>query len=166
MNPTTAGQSAWAAETEATINWSVEGVARARQLFNKIEDNKGYPDVLVLPDAFFNQTCEIADNAVTFNKDLTTRGGTQYADLGAKVPLILNTPVIRDPAWNSAEANTGVALDLSGIHLVVDPRWDMRMWPFKDMAHHGALGMASLKILVCELTGSSRRTQGALTSIS
>lgn len=166
LNPATAGQTNWAAESEATINWAVEAVGRVRELYNAIEDNRGKPDVILLPDQFYNETCEIADNAVTFNQDIKTKGGTKYADLGAKVPMIMNLPVIRDPQWNSNQTATGVMLDLSGIHLVVDPRWDMYMYPFKEMAHHGRLGQASVKVTSCELTCSSRWTQGLLSSIS
>ena len=166
LNPATAGQTVWAAETEATIDWSVEGIGRARELYNKIEDNKGNTDVFVLPDQFFNETCEIGDSAVVLNQDLKTRGGTKYADLGTKVPLIMNTPVMRDPKWNAAQPNTGVALDLNGIHLVCDPQWDMYMWPFKDMVYNGQMGMAAVQVKVAELTCSSRRTQGLLGSIS
>ena len=166
LNPSTTGQSTWAAETEATINWSVEGIGRTRELYNKIEDNKGNTDVILLPDQFFNETCEIGDSAVVLNKDLMTRGGTQFADLGAKVPLIMNAPVIRDNKWNSAQTGTGVLFDLNGIHLVVDPKWDMFMYPFKEMAHHGRLGQASVQVKVAELTCSSRRTQGLLSTIT
>jgi len=166
LNPSTSGQSVWAAETEATINWSVEGIGRSREAINKVEDNKGNTDVLILPDQFFNETCEIGDSALVLNQDVKTRGGTKYADLGTKVPLILNTPVIRDPAWNSAQTATGVGLDLTGIHLVCDPVWDMYMYPFKEMAHHGRLGQASVQTKVCQLTCSSRRTQFSLTSIA
>lgn len=166
LNPATAGQTNWAAESEDTINWAVEAVGRVRELYNAIEDNRGKPDVILLPDAFFNETCEIADNAVTFNQDLKTKGGTKYADLGSKVPMIMNLPVIRDPAWNSNQTATGVMLDLSGIHLVVDPMYDMYMYPFKEMAHHGRLGQASVKVTTCQLTCSSRWTQGLLSTIS
>jgi len=166
LNPATAGQTTWAAETETTINWSVEGIARSRELINKIEDNKGNPDVIILPDQYFNETCETADSALVLNQDIKTRGGTKYADLGTKVPLILNTPVMRAPAWNSAQTNTGIALDLEDTHLVVDPIWDMYMWPFKEMVHHGRLGQASVQIKVAELTCSRRRTQGLLGSIA
>ncbi len=166
LNPATAGQSAWASETEATINWSVEGIGRARELFTKITDNKGKPDVILLPVAFWNETCEIGDAAMVINQDAKTRGGTKYADLGMQVPFILATPVIHDPAWDTAQTATGVMLDLSGIHLVVDPMWDMYMYPFKEMAHHGRLGQASLQVEVAQLTASSRRTQGSLTTIS
>ena len=38
-----------AAEAEATINWSVEGVGRTRQAVRKVTDNKGSPDVILLP---------------------------------------------------------------------------------------------------------------------
>jgi hypothetical protein len=44
--------------------------------------------------------------------------------------------------------------------------WDMYMFPFKEMAHHGRLGQASVQLEVAELTCSSRRTQGSMTSIS
>jgi len=166
LNPATAGQTLWRAENETTINWSVEGIGRARELINKIEDNRGNTDVILLPDQFFNETCEIGDSALVLNQDIKTRGGTKYADLGTKVPLILNTPVIRDPSWNSAQTATGLALDLMGVHLVVDPTWDMYMWPFKDMAYHGVLGQGAIQVKVAELTCSSRWTQGLLGTIS
>jgi hypothetical protein len=166
LNPSTAGQTTWASQTEATINWSVEGVGRTRQLFQAIQDCKGSPDVILLPDDFWSETCEIGDAATVFNLDAKTRGGTKYADLGMSVPFILNTPVIHDPAWNTAQTATGVVLDLDGIHLVVDPMWDMYMYPFKEMAHHGRLGQASVQVEVAQLTCSSRRTQGSLTTLS
>lgn len=166
LNPSTAGQTTWAAETEATINWGVEGVGRSRQLETKITDNKGSPDVILLPKAFWMETCEIGDAATTINQDASTKGGTKYADLGARVPFILGIPVIHDQAWDSAESATGVMLDFDGIHLVVDPQYDMYLWPFKEMVHHGQLGQASVQIEVAELTCSSRRTQGSFTSIS
>jgi hypothetical protein len=166
MNPSTAGQTLWRAETEATINWSVEGVGRTRELINKIEDNRGKTDVILLPDQFFNESCEIADAAVTMNQDIKTRGGTKYADLGTTVPIILNVPVIRSSRWNAAQTATGVALDLNGIHLVVDPAWDMYMYDFKEMAHHGRLGQAAVQVCVAQLTCSSRWTQGLLSTIS
>ncbi len=122
--------------------------------------------MLLLPDAFFNETCEEADGKVTMNQDVKTRGGTKYADLGTTVPIILNTPVIRDNKWNAVNTATGVGMDLSGIHLVTDPRWDMYMWPFKEMVHHGTLGQASVQVKVCELTASSRRTQLLLSTLS
>lgn len=166
LNPATAGQSAWAAQNEDTINWSVEGIGRTREGINTVEDNKGNLTVILLPDAMFNETCEVADSALVLNQDIKTKGGTKYADLGTKVPLILNTPVIRDNIWNSNQTATGVGLDMDGIHLTVDPRWDMYMWPFKEMVHHGRLGQASVKITVCELTMSSRRTQLLLSTLS
>ncbi len=166
LNPSTAGQSTWASETEATINWSVEGIGRSRELKTKLNNNKGAPDALLVPEQFFNETCEIADAATVLNQDLKTKGGTKYADLGAQVPLVLGMPVIQDPAWTTAQTATGVMLDFSGIHLVVDPMWDMYMWPFKEMVHHGRLGQASVQIEVAQLTCSSRRTQGSLTTLS
>ena len=166
LNPTTSGQSVWAAEDEDTINWSVEGIGRARELKQKIGDNKGKCDVIVLPDQFFNETCEIGDSALVINQDAATRYGTKYADLGLQVPFILGTPVIHDPIWNAAQTATGVALDLSGIHMVVDPMWDDYMYPFKEMAHHGRLGQASVQVKVCQLTCSARRNQGLLSTIS
>ncbi len=57
-------------------------------------------------------------------------------------------------------------MDLSGIHLVCDPKWDMYMWPFKDMAHFGRFGQAAVQVKRCQLTCSSRRAQGSLTTIS
>ena len=166
MNPTTAGQTLWRAENEDTINWSVEGVGRSRKGYNTVEDNKGKLDVLVLPDQFFNETCEIADAMVVGNQDIKTRGGTKYADLGTTVPIIMGLPVIRDPAWNSAEANTGVGLDLNGIHLVTAKRWDRYMYPFKEMAHHGRFGQASVQMCVSQLTCSSRWTQLLLSNLA
>lgn len=166
LNPSTAGQSVWASEVEDTINWSVEGIGRARELKQKIGDNKGKCDVFVLPDQFFNETCEIGDSALVINQDAATKGGTKYADLGMQVPYILGTPVIHDPKWNATQSATGVALDLAGVHLVVDPMWDMYMYPFKEMAHHGRLGQASVQVEVAQLTCSSRRTQGLLSTIS
>ena len=166
LNPATAGQTTWAAETEATINWNVEGVGRTREGISKVEDNKGNIDAILLPDQFWNETCEIGDAALVINQDAKTRGGTKYADLGLKVPFILSVPVIRDVAWNTAQTATGVGLDLSGIHLVVDPMWDMYMYPFEEMAYHGKLGQASVQVLVAQLTASSRRTQLLLGSIS
>jgi len=166
MNPSTAGQTLWRAESEATINWSVAGIGRTRELLNTIEDNRGNTDVILLPDQFFNETCEIGDSALVLNQDMKTRGGTKYADLGAKVPIIMNTPVIRDPAWNSAQTSTGIAFDLNGIHLVSDSEWDMYMYPFKEMAHHGRFGQATVQMRVCQLTCSSRWTQGLLSSIA
>lgn len=166
INPATAGQEVWASEVEDTINWSVEGIGRARELNLKLTDNKASTDVILLPDQFFNETCEIGDSALVINQDAATKGGTKYADLGMQVPFILGTPVIHDPAWNSAQPNTGVMLDFSGVHLVCDPMWDMYMYPFKEMAHHGRLGQASVQIEVAELTGCSRRSQGLLSTIS
>lgn len=166
LNPATAGQTTWASQTEATINWGVEGIGRARELHQAITDAKGRPDVVVLPDQFFNETCEIGDAALVINQDAKTKGGTKYADLGMQVPFILGIPVIHDPAWNTAQTTTGVMLDLDGIHLVVDPMWDMYMYPFKEMAHHGRLGQASVQVEVAQLTCSSRRSQGSLTTIS
>ncbi len=166
LNPATAGQSAWAAETEVTINWNVEGVGRTREVFSRIEDNKGSPDVILLPDQFWNETCEVGDAMQVANINAKTRGGTIYAELGATVPFILGTPVIRDPAWNTAQTATGVVLDLADIHLVVDPQWDMYMYPFKDMYANGRLGQASVQLLVAQLTCSRRRTQAILATIS
>ncbi len=166
MNPSTAGQSAWAAETEATINWSAEGVGRSRELKTKIVNNKGKPDFILVPEQFWNETCEIGDAATTINQDIRTRGGTKYADLGAQVPIILGMPVIQDPMWTTYQTGTGVMCDLDDIHLVVDPAWDMYMWPFKEMVHHGILGQAAVQVEVAQLTTSRRRTQGSLTSIT
>lgn len=166
MNPSTAGQTLWRAENESTINWSVEGIGRARELKQKITDNRGSCDVILLPDQYFNETCEIGDSALVINQDAATRGGTKYADLGMQVPFILGTPVIHDPAWNSAQTATGVAMDLSGMHLVSDSQWDMYMYPFKEMAHHGRFGQATVQMRVCQLTCSSRWTQGLLGTIS
>ena len=166
LNPATAGQSAWAAESETTINWNVEGVGRTREGISKVEDNKGDIDVIILPDQMWNETCEIGDAATQYTIDAKTKGGTKYADLGMKVPFILNTPVIRDPAWNTAQTATGVGLDLADIHLVVDPQWDMYMYPFKDMYANGRLGQASVQLLVAQLTCSRRRTQLLLGTLS
>lgn len=166
LNPATAGQTTWASETEATVNWSVEGIARCRNLHTKITDNKGKPDVIVLPKTYWLETLELGDGATVLNQDVKTKGGTKYADLGAQVPIILGMPVLHDPAWDALQTATGLMLDFDGIHLIVDGQWDMYMWPFKEMAHHGQLGQASLQIEVAQLTGSSRRTQGSLTSIS
>lgn len=167
LNPSTAGQSAWAAQTEAGgINWSVEGVGRTRQLVQAITDNKGNPDVILLPDDFWSETCEIGDAATVINMDAKTRGGTKYADLGATVPFILNIPVIHSPAWNTVNTTTGVVLDLDGIHLVVDPKFDMYIWPFKEMTHHGRLGWATVQVEVAQLTASARRAQGLLPTLS
>lgn len=166
LNPATAGQTTWASETEDTINWSVEGIGRARELHTKITDNKGRPDVILLPTTYWNETCEIGDAALVINQDAKTKGGTKYADLGMQVPFILSIPVIHDPAWDTAQTATGVMLDLDGIHLVVDPMWDMYMYPFKEMAHHGRLGQASVMLKVAQLTASARRAQGSLTTIS
>lgn len=166
LNPATAGQTTWAAESEATINWSVEGIGRARNLYIKLTDNKAKPDVVLLPKAYWAETCEIGDAATVINLDGKTKGGTKYADLGSKVPFILDLPVIHDPAWDTAQTATGLMLDLSGIHLVVDPQWDYYMWPFKDMAHHGRFGQASVQVKVCQLTCSARRAQGLLSTLS
>lgn len=166
LNPSTAGQTTWASETEGTINWSVEGIGRARELHVKLTDNKAKPDVILLPQAFWLETCEIGDAATQYNIDAKTKGGTKYADLGSTVPIILGLPVIHDPAWDTAQSSTGLMLDLSGIHLVVDPMWDMYMWPFKEMAHHGRLGQAAVQVKVCQLTASARRAQGSMTTIS
>lgn len=166
LNPSTAGQTTWAAETEATINWSVEGIGRARELYVKLTDNKAHPDVVLLPQAFWLETCEIGDAATQYNIDAKTKGGTKYADLGSTVPIILGMPVIHDPAWDTAQSTTGLMLDLSAIHLVVDPAWDMYMFPFKDMAQHGQLGQASVQVKVVQLTASARRGTGSLTSLS
>ncbi|MGH7895640.1 MAG: hypothetical protein ACREQL_13295, partial [Candidatus Binatia bacterium] len=144
----------------------VEGVGRTREGVNRVGDNKGSLDVILLPDQYFNETCEIGDSAMVINQDAATRGGTKYADLGMAVPFILRIPVIHDPAWTTAQAVTGVGLDLDGVHLVVDPMWDMYMYPFKDMVHHGRLGQASVQVEVAQLTGSSRRTQLLLSSLS
>jgi len=166
LNPATAGQTTWAASSEATINWAVEGVARTRELFTTISDNKGNPDVILLPDQFWQETCEIGDSALVINQDAATRGGTKYADLGMQVPFILGTPVIHDYNWNSNQTATGLVLDLSGIHMVVDPQWDMYTYPFEDMVYHGRLGQATVQLKVCELTCSHRRAQGLLSTIS
>lgn len=166
LNPATSGQTTWASQNEDTINWSIEGIGRTREGIFAVEDRKGTVDLIVLPDQFFAETCEVADSALVLNQDIKTRGGTKYADLGTKVPLILNTPVMRAPAWNSANSATGVGLDLTGVHLVVDPPWDMYMWPFKDMVYNGRLGQGAVQIKVCELTCSSRRTQLLLSTIS
>lgn len=166
LNPATTGQTTWASETEATIDWSVEGVGRARKLKRKIEDNKGHPDVILLPSAFWQETCEIGDAATVINQDISTRGGTKYASLGTTVPVILDLPVIHDPAWDTAQSATGLMLDLSGCHLVVDPKWDMYMWPFKEMTWFGRLGWATVQVEVAQLTCSARRAQGSFTTIS
>ena len=166
MNPSTSGQELWRAESEANINWSVEGVGRTRKLKKKISNNRGKSDVILLPDEFFNETCEIGDSALVINQDAKTRGGTKYADLGLEVPFILSTPVISDPAWDSAQTATGVVMDLNGMHFVSDKMWDGYMYPFKEMAHHGKLGQATVKLRVCNLTCDSRWTQGLLSSIS
>jgi hypothetical protein len=166
LNPSTAGQTTWASETEGTIDWSVEGVGRSRQLKRKLNDNKGHPDVLLLPSAFWEETCEIGDAATVINQDIATRGGTKYASLGAQVPVVLGMPVIHDPAWDTAQSATGLMLDLSGTHLVVDPKWDMYMWPFKEMTWFGRLGWATVQVEVAQLTCSARRTSGSLTTIS
>ena len=166
LNPATSGQTDWASQEQTPINWSVAGIGKTRTGINTIEDNKGNVDVILLPDQYFNETCEIADLMTVMNQDLKTRGGTKYADLGAQVPLILNTPVIRDNKWNASNSSQGIGLDLSGVHMVTDPRWDMYMWPFKQMVHHGRLGQASVQIKRCQLTCSSRRTQLLLSSIS
>jgi len=166
LNPSTSGQSQWAASSETTINWSVEGVARTRELFTTITDRKGKPDVILLPDQFWQETCEIGDSALVINQDAATRGGTKYADLGMQVPFILGVPVIHDQAWNTSQTATGVVLDLSGIHMVVDPQYDMYMEPFEDMWQTGRLGQATIQLKVCELTCSHRRAQGLLSTIS
>jgi hypothetical protein len=166
LNPATSGQSAWAAVNEDTINWSVEGIGRTREAIQVVEDNKGMTDVILLPDQFYNETCEIGDAALVINQDAKTRGGTKYADLGLKVPFILNTPVIHDSAWNTAQTATGVGLDLDDIHLVVDPQWDMYVWPFKEMVYQGRLGQGTVQIEVAQLTCSRRRTQFSLTTVS
>lgn len=166
LNPATAGQTLWAAQNEDTINWSVEGIGRARTLKREITDRRGNTDMFLLPGPYFDETCEIGDSALVINQDAKTRGGTKYADLGLQVPFILGTPVIHDPAWDSAQTATGVAFDLDGCHLVVDPEWDMYMYPFEDMVYHGRLGQASVQIKVCQLTCSSRWTQGLLSTIS
>jgi hypothetical protein len=166
LNPSTAGQTTWAATNEATINWSVEGVARVREGVTTISDNKGTLDVILLPDQFWQETCEIGDSALVINQDAATRGGTKYADLGMQVPFILGIPVIHDQAWNTDQTATGVGLDLDGIHMVVDPQWDMYTYPFEDMVYFGRLGQATVQIKVCELTCSSRRTQLLLSTIS
>ena len=166
LNPSTSGQGDWAARTTATVNWTVEGVGRARTLISEVEDRKGTTDVILAPNQFHNETLEIGDAALVINDDARTRGGTKIANLGLKVPFILNTPVIRDTAWNTAQTSTVVGMDLSGIHLVCDPKWDMYMYPFKEMAHHGRLGQASVQVKVAQLTCSSRRTQFSMTSVS
>ena len=166
LNPATAGQTTWASQEEDTIDWSIEGVARVREGNTAVTDRKGKLDAILLPDAYWHETCEIGDAALVINQDAATRGGTKYADLGMGVPYILGVPVIHDPTWNSKQTATGVGLDLSGIHLVVDPQWDMKMFPFKEMAHHGRLGKASLKLAVCQLTASARRNQLLLGTLS
>lgn len=166
LNPATAGQTTWVSPNEDTINWSVEGVGRTRQLVQALTDNKANPDVILLPDDFWSETCEIGDAATVINQDIKTRGGTKYADLGATVPFILNIPVIHDPSWNTVSTAKGVVLDLDGIHLVVDPQWDMFIWPFKEMTHHGRLGWATVQVEVAQLTASARRGQGLLSTLS
>ena len=80
--------------------------------------------------------------------------------------MILGLPVIHDPAWDTAQTATGLVLDFSGIHLVTDDKYDMYMWPFKEMVHHGLLGQVSVQIEVAQLTCSARRWQGSLTTLS
>ena len=78
-------------------------------------DNKAKPDVILLPQAFWLETCEIGDAAMVINQDAKTKGGTKYADLGMQVPFILGLPVIHDPAWDTAQTAKGLMLDLSGM---------------------------------------------------
>lgn len=166
LDPANARQTTWKSENLDTIDWSVSGVSKCRTLKRKLIENKGNPDLILVPGTFFDETCETADAKVAMNQDLKTRGGTKYADLGAQVPIICGLPLISDPKWDEVQTSTGLMLDLDGVHLVVDPMWDNYMYPFKEMAHHGRLGQASVKLLVCELTASSRRTNGYMTTIS
>lgn len=166
LNPATAGQETWASQVEDTINWSVEGVGRTRELKSSVEKAKGDPSLLVLPTAYKDESCEIGDAATTYNVDAKTKGGTLYANLGSQVAVIVGLPVVCDHVWDTNQAAQGLMLDLGKIHLVENSRWSMFMYPFKDMAHDGRLGQATVKLYVAQLTCSARRAQGRLSTLS
>lgn len=166
LNPATSGQETWAAQQETTINWNVEGIGRARNLKTSVEKNKGNPSVIVLPNTFKDESCEVGDAMMVSNLTATTKGGTLYANLGAQTAMILGMPIITDALWDTNQSAQGLMLDTGAIHLVENSRWSMYMYPFKEMAHHGRLGQATVKLYVAQLTCSSRRAQGRFATIS
>lgn len=166
LNPATSGQETWAANVEDTINVNVEFVGRARELKTKVEQRKGKPDLIVLPSAFRDELCEVGDATQVGNVDMKTKGGTLYSNLGSQVVTVLGMPIVSDFEWDSDQSAQGLMLDLSAIHLVENSRWSMFMYPFKEMAHHGRLGQATVKLYVAQLTCSSRRAQGRFSTLS
>lgn len=166
LNPSTSGQETWAAQVEDTINVSVEGVGRARELRTSVVKAKGDPDIIVLPSNFRDELCEVGDAMQVSNQDAKTKSGTLYANLGALDAVLLQMPIVTDHVWDTNQAAQGLMLDLSAIHLVENSRWSMFMYPFKEMAHHGRLGQATVKLYVAQLTCSSRRAQGRFSTLS
>ena len=166
LDPATTGQETWAAQMEETINWSAEAVGRSRELKTAVEKRKGKPDIIVLPSAYRDESCEIGDAMQVSNVDAKTKGGTLYANLGTQVVTILGLPIVSDDVWDTNQAAQGLMLDLSAIHLVENSQWSMWTAPFKDMTHFGRLGQATVKLYVAQLTCSSRRAQGRYKTIS
>lgn len=166
LNPATAGQETWAANLEETINVSVEGVGRLRELKTRCEQRKGKPDILILPSAYRDELCEVGDAMQVSNIDAKTKGGTLYANLGTQVVTVLGLPIVSDFKWDTDQPAQGLMIDLSTVHLVENSRWSMFMYPFKEMAHHGRLGQATVKLYVAQLTCSARRANGWAKTLS
>jgi hypothetical protein len=166
MNPSTAGQETWAAQVEDTINVNVEFVGRARELKTSVKKAKGEPGLIVLPSGFRDELCEVGDATQVSNVDMKTKGGTLWSTLGSDLAEVVGLPVVCDHVWDTNQAAQGLMLDLSAIHLVENSRWSMFMYPFKEMAHHGRLGQATVKLYVAQLTASSRRAQGRFSTLS
>ena len=166
LNPSTSGQETWAAQLEETINVTVEFVGRSRELKTSVQKAKGDPTLIVLPSAFRDELCEVGDATQVSNVDMKTKGGTLWSTLGSDLATVNGLPVIVDHVWDTNQAAQGLMLDLSAIHLVENSRWSMFMYPFKEMAHHGRLGQATVKLYVAQLTCSSRRAQGRYKTLS
>lgn len=166
LNPATTGQETWASQVEDTINVSTEGVGRTRELKTSVELAKGDPGIVVLPSVYRDELCAVGDAATTYNVDAKTKGGTLYANMGAQVAVLVGLPIVSDFRWDTNQSTNGLMLDLGKIHLVENGKWSMYMYPFKDMAHDGNLGQASVKLYVAQLTCSSRRAQGRFSTLS
>ncbi len=167
LNPATAGQSTWAAQNTDTVDFSAAGVNKIRQeTLNATKGGKTMTDLIVLPQTFFQEALEAGDGKVQFNKDVSTRAGTQFADLGMMGLSIVNTPVIWDTQWTTNQSATILGLNFDGIHMVTHDTYDGSIEPFESALTGRMDASVGWRRFVGQLTLSDRDIQYSLTTVS
>lgn len=174
IDPLDSGKSAWAATDDTTaVTFASTGVDQLRTLTNNCsQKQKHRTDAYLLTQTMYEDALGSGDDAVRINRDATTSGGTSNADLGL-VNLAINEIVtLWDATWSAAAHQTAgdfkaLALNFSGIHLVCDPRYEMKFTGNMQSALVDGLDAdVDWARNVCQLTTSNRGIQGKLTKVA